>query len=141
DDDDPRRNPMAQEEPGNGIDENCSGADADVANLGDRERERPSAAPANRPSFVVISIDALRADHLGAYGYRRPTSPAIDALAAGAVRFGWAVTSCPATHCAIPSLHTGRYASTLRGERDKVANMATLLRAAGWDTKAITCCD
>ena len=30
------------------------------------------------PSFVVISVDTLRADHLGAYGYERSTSPNID---------------------------------------------------------------
>ena len=34
------------------------------------------------PSIILISIDTLRADHLGCYGYDRPTSPALDALAA-----------------------------------------------------------
>ncbi|HEX2486184.1 MAG TPA: sulfatase [Myxococcota bacterium] len=37
--------------------------------------------PPPRPSVVVILVDTLRADHLGAYGYERPTSPVIDALA------------------------------------------------------------
>ncbi|HLE84142.1 MAG TPA: hypothetical protein VJG13_07365, partial [Thermoanaerobaculia bacterium] len=37
-------------------------------------REAPDAA---RPSFLLVSIDTLRADHLGCYGYPRATSPAI----------------------------------------------------------------
>ena len=36
-------------------------------------------------NLVLISIDTLRADHLGCYGYPRPTSPALDALAAQGV--------------------------------------------------------
>ena len=41
--------------------------------------------PARRPTFervVVVTIDTLRADHLSCYGYRRPTSPFLDRLAA-----------------------------------------------------------
>jgi hypothetical protein len=36
---------------------------------------------AKPPNVILISIDTLRADHLSCYGYERPTSPAIDALA------------------------------------------------------------
>ena len=54
---------------------------------------RPADVPAGvtRPNILLISIDSLRADHLSAYGYGRETSPAIDALAAQAVRFAQAV--------------------------------------------------
>jgi arylsulfatase A-like enzyme len=38
-------------------------------------------------NVLLVSIDSLRADHLGCYGYDRPTSPTIDRLAAGGVRF------------------------------------------------------
>ena len=51
-----------------------------------------SAAPA-KPDFCVILVDSLRADHLGCYGYERDTSPAVDAFAAGAVRFDQAIAS------------------------------------------------
>ena len=37
-----------------------------------------------RPSVLLISLDTLRADHLGCYGYRRETSPYIDSAFAGA---------------------------------------------------------
>ncbi len=53
------------------------------------------------PNIAVFVIDDLRADHLSCYGYRRPTSPNLDALAARATRFencfaptGWTLTSC-----------------------------------------------
>ena len=136
DDRDSRRSPAAIEIPGNGIDENCTGADA--GDLGERTRERAATAPTKRPDIVVISIDALRADHLGSYGYRRATSPALDALARSSVRFAWAFTSCPSTRCAIPALLTGRFASTLGGP---VPSIAQLFHDAGWTTAAITCCE
>ncbi|MCC6847885.1 MAG: sulfatase-like hydrolase/transferase [Deltaproteobacteria bacterium] len=45
------------------------------------------AAPAGAPNVVLVSIDTLRPDHLGCYGYVRATSPTIDALAAAGARF------------------------------------------------------
>ena len=48
-------------------------------------RRRPSVRAAarsgNGQSVLLITIDTLRADHLGAYGYARATSPHLDALA------------------------------------------------------------
>jgi arylsulfatase A-like enzyme len=127
----------------NGIDENCSGADAKVASYGARATPRAPSPSSTRPSIVVISVDALRADRLGAYGYTRPTSPALDALAASGVRFGQAFTACPSTRCAIPALHTGRFASTLPPltARAVVPSLASTLAAAGYATAAITCCE
>lgn len=146
DDRDAGRHPRARDVPDNGIDENCTGADArtsELGALGARASVRPAAPVGPRPSIVLVSIDALRADHLGAYGYHRPTSPTLDALAARGARFTWAFTSCPSTRCAIPSLLTGRYASTLGtgDERDRIANLGQVLRDAGWNTAAITCCE
>ena len=60
---------------------------------------REATAGAN---VVLLSIDTLRADHLGAYGYDRPTSPVLDALAARGARFDTAVA---ASHWTAPS-HT-----------------------------------
>lgn len=54
--------------------------------------------------IVLISIDTLRADHLGCYGYSRKTSPNIDALAAESVLFNHTVAPVPLTlpsHCSM----------------------------------------
>src|ERR1700741_609242 len=58
---------------------------------------RPSAeaAVAPRPNVVVITIDTLRADHLGCYGYTHVETPNIDALARAGVRFSRAYTPVP----------------------------------------------
>ncbi len=50
-----------------------------------------------RPNVVLISIDTLRPDHLGCYGYRRNTSPSIDAIAAESALFEQHISSSPWT--------------------------------------------
>lgn len=139
DDADSSRHPLARERPGDERDDNCNGSQAAPASHRVAAAGPPT-APSSRPNFVLVSIDALRADHLGAWGYARPTSPHLDALAARGVRFSWAMTSCPATRCAMPALMTGRYASTI-DPRQPPQTVASALRAAGWRTAAITCCD
>jgi hypothetical protein len=52
-------------------------------------------------SILLVTVDCLRADHVGAYGYKRPTTPNLDALAAEGVRFAHAYANGPMT---IPSL-------------------------------------
>src|SRR6476620_11469253 len=55
-----------------------------------RETTPPDGAPATtptRPSVVLISLDTLRADHLGCYGYGRNTSPNLDRFAQASSRF------------------------------------------------------
>lgn len=66
------------------------------------------AAP-EQPNVVLIVVDALRPDHLGCYGYNRPTSPNIDALAAGGVRFETVITQAPWTKASFPSFLTSLY--------------------------------
>lgn len=60
---------------------------------------------------VVILVDTLRADRLGCYGYRRPTSPAIDRLAEESVLFENAFSSSAWTAPAVASLFTSLYPS------------------------------
>ena len=65
-----------------------------------------------RPRLVVlVSIDTLRADHLGLYGYERPTSPSLDALALESTVFDEAMSSSPWTLPAHATLLTGLYPS------------------------------
>jgi membrane-anchored protein YejM (alkaline phosphatase superfamily) len=70
------------------------------------------AANAPPPDIVLVSIDSLRPDHLGCYGYRAPTSPGIDALAAGGVRCEVALSTTSWTLPAHAALFTGLYDST-----------------------------
>jgi hypothetical protein len=138
DDGNPRHHPTVNDIAGNGVDENCTGSDAPLAALAPRAAPRPPTASAPRHDLVLITIDALRADRLGAYGHGRPTSPSIDAFAASATRFQWAFTPCPATRCAIPALFTGRLPSVADRE---APTLAGVLRDAGWETVAISCCE
>ena len=64
-------------------------------------------APATPRSVIVIAIDTLRPDHLGAYGYPRPTSPALDRLAAEGVVFDRFYSSSTWTLPSFGSLFTG----------------------------------
>jgi len=64
---------------------------------------------APRGRFILISLDTLRADHLGAYGYRRPTSPFLDSLAARGTLFENAVVQLPGTLPSHMSIFTGLY--------------------------------
>jgi len=65
----------------------------------------------HRANLVVVVVDALRADHLGAYGYggAPPTSPLIDAWARGGVRFANVVATSSQTVPSTISLLSGAY--------------------------------
>jgi arylsulfatase A-like enzyme len=69
---------------------------------------RRPAPPPPAASVVFILVDTLRADHLGVYGYARPTSPTIDGLAAESLVFRHARSVAPWTNPTIASLFTGR---------------------------------
>jgi arylsulfatase len=62
-----------------------------------------------RPNVVLICLDTVRADHLGSYGYSRPTTPAIDALAGRALVFTRASATAGWTKPSVPSFLTGTY--------------------------------
>ena len=64
-----------------------------------------------RPSVVVILLDALRADHLGCYGYDRPTSPRIDAFARESVLFENTLAQSTWTKPSTATVLTGLYPS------------------------------
>ena len=60
-------------------------------------------------SVVLIAVDTLRADHLGVYGYDRPTSPRLDARARNGVVFEHVVSTSSWTLPAFASLYTGQF--------------------------------
>ena len=63
----------------------------------------------NQSEDLLITIDTLRADHLSAYGYYRPTSPVIDQLAAEGVRFDRPAVQWPKTGPSFASMFTSTY--------------------------------
>ena len=88
--------------------------------------------------FLLISVDALRADHLGSYGYPRPTTPHMDALAKDAVVFEHAYAPTPHTSYSVTSLMTGKYMRPLllQGIAEDSDTWAGLLRTYGYRTAA-----
>lgn len=65
-----------------------------------------------KPTVVVVVIDALRSDHLGVYGYEKDTSPNIDAFAGSGTVFTKAISPAPWTSPAVASLFTSTLPST-----------------------------
>jgi choline-sulfatase len=98
-------------------------------------------APAAR-NLLLITIDTLRADRVGSYGYAAARTPAIDALAARGVRFDQAFTSAPITLTSHATIMTGRYppghGARHNGMRldPKVPTIAGILERAGFATAA-----
>ena len=81
------------------------------------EPMRSWVAPQN---VILISLDTLRADHLGAWGYPEDTSPRLDALAARSAVFRRAVAQANSTIPSHASLFTSRYPSeVLRGDSSR----------------------
>lgn len=146
---DARVHPLADDLAGNGIDEDCDGRDEAPA----APFRRPAAPPPvrlaePRPSLVLITVDSLRADHLGLYGYPRDTSPRLDARAAQAVVFERAWAADSGTGPSLWSLMAGKtpfQVALTRAHRfpprfaDSERLLAEQLRAAGYRTEALLC--
>ncbi|MCH9650060.1 MAG: sulfatase [Deltaproteobacteria bacterium] len=102
----------------------------------------PPADPMLPAPVVILDIDTLRADHLGCYGYRRPTSPRIDALANESFLFQWAFSQAHSTGPSQGSIFTGLYPTThslvYNGARlpDSVTTLAEHFSDAGFKTAA-----
>jgi arylsulfatase A-like enzyme/Flp pilus assembly protein TadD len=96
------------------------------------------------PNVVFITIDTLRPDHLGCYGYKQIRTPNIDALASEGVRFERAYTPVPVTLPAHTVILTGTY-PMLSGMHDFSGNklnlsqltLASVLKQHGYATGAV----
>ncbi|MGH0037555.1 MAG: sulfatase [Myxococcota bacterium] len=89
-------------------------------------------------NVVFILIDTLRADRLSSYGYERPTSPIMDALAGHGIRFENTLAQSTWTKCSMASLWMGAYPTTHRitrypdGLPDAFRSPAEVLKEAGF---------
>ena len=85
--------PGAVDVPDDGIDQNCLGGDLQLVSTAHDAHfvDLPATVPRGQ-NILFITIDTLRADHVGAYGYARATTPTLDALAADGALFenAWA---------------------------------------------------
>lgn len=101
-----------------------------------------TAAPAASPSVLLLSVDTLRTDRLGAFGYDRPTSPRIDELLAAGVSFVEARTpeplTAPSLVSVLTSLHPHDHAATRNGlrMREGLPSLPLLLKRRGYRTAA-----
>ncbi len=117
---------------------------AAVTAAGGARAEIPGRAAA--PDILLISVDTLRADHLGLYGYPRPTDPALARLGAGVTVYHRATSPIPLTVPAHAALLTGRFPRELgvlnNHHRLRVPGAAATtlparLAAAGYRTAAV----
>src|ERR1700678_3012082 len=95
-------------------------------------------------NVVLITIDTLRADHVGCYGYKQIKTPNMDGLAADGVRFERAFAVVPVTLPSHSSILTGTY-PMFSGMHDFSANklsslqptLASVLKQSGYETGAV----
>jgi len=99
-----------------------------------------------RPNILLITLDALRADHLSCYGYERHTSPHIDELAKEGTMFNWVISQIPETQSSVSSYFTSTYPSMHYRDYKKnwtylnpnTPSLARILKNAGYHTGLIT---
>ena len=104
----------------------------------------PAIKPKQRLNLILLSIDTLRADRLGAYGYKRDTTPAIDRFAKQSVVFEQTVAASSWTIPSHVSLFTGLYpsshsvTSTSRKIPQEIPTLTEILKKEGYRTFAFT---
>jgi arylsulfatase A-like enzyme/Tfp pilus assembly protein PilF len=101
-----------------------------------------AASPTATPDVFLITIDTLRADHVGCYGYKQVETPALDSLANDGIRFTEAFTHSPITNTSHITILTGLLPS-VHGVTDFAVPLspqhvtaAELLKKQGYETGA-----
>jgi len=91
------------------------------------------------PNVILITIDCLRADHVGSLGYARPTTPHIDAIARRGTIFTQALSNGPKTSASFPSILTSTYPLMYGGTAylaEDRTSIAEVLKNHGYSTVA-----
>jgi arylsulfatase A-like enzyme len=96
----------------------------------------------NLKSIILITVDCLRADHIGFMGYGRPTTPFLDSLAAESFVFPTAIVAGAPTYYSFPSILASRYPLALGrdvlGLAPDEPNLASALKGQGYATAAFS---
>jgi hypothetical protein len=105
---------------------------------------QPASPPAELPDILILSLDGIQPGHLGCYGYSKPQTPNIDAIALRGTRFTRAYASSPQTFTTLPALLTGAswerlypnarpaFESSGQGKHPPVPSLMTELAGAGY---------
>ena len=99
--------------------------------------------PAPRPNIVLITLESVRPDHLGCYGYDRPTSPALDSLAADGMVYQNVQAVSSWTLAAHTSMFTGLYPDahrvigSLSRLDDRCTTLAEILTGEGYQCAGV----
>jgi len=106
--------------------------------------ERSGGPNPSTANVIVYLIDTLRADHMGCYGYSRPTTPQIDEFASQAILFENSQAQSPWTRASIASIFTGLWPET-HGAQDReqklpeeVETLAEILTRHSYDCFGVT---
>lgn len=99
----------------------------------------PRPIPSSLPAIVLLTIDSVRVEHMGAYGYGRATTPQFDRMARAGALFRRAYAQAPHTSFSISTLLTGRYFAPLHRLLPdvQVPTLAHEFAQRGWATAAI----
>lgn len=100
----------------------------------------PRSRSTSKPNIIIYLVDALRADHLSCYGYKRATSPRLDAFTQDSVLFADASSASSWTAPSVASMFTGLEPEVHQvlwdssSLQDKFTTLAEILRGNGWTT-------
>ncbi len=96
-----------------------------------------------KPNVLLIMVDTLRADHVGCYGYKLPTTPAIDGVAAEGIRVRETVAAASWTMPSLATMFTGVPPAVhqVTGPKsvmsDRLTTLAAELKKAGYQTAGV----
>jgi signal transduction histidine kinase/arylsulfatase A-like enzyme len=121
----------------------ASSVTADSARVA-RASDLGASLTSKRPNVLLVTIDSLRADHVGAYGYANARTPTLDRLAVEGVRFSTAIANQPDANPSHAAIFSGTYPATngVRAQMvdrlsDDVPTLADIFTNQGYQTAGL----